>query len=113
MRRRAGRRVQGLAFPNLASAGGLPIFFNMISQGLLDQPIFSVWLSSNPAASPAGAITFGATNPVHYTGSIQYVPVNSRNYWCVAVPDRPRRVFHARFPRARCSRWSWAGNTFW
>lgn len=106
MRLGLGWRVQGLAFPNLAStSGGLPIFFNMIDQGLLDQPLFSVWLSSNPAASPAGAITFGAVNPAHYTGSIQYIPVNSRSFWCAASIDRRCRVFQDMLPTTNLSKW--------
>jgi Eukaryotic aspartyl protease len=73
--------VQGLAFPALASTKGLPIFQNMISQGLLDQPLFAVWLSAVPDSTPAGAISFGAVNPARYTGPITYIPVNSAKYW--------------------------------
>eukprot|EP00884_Botryococcus_braunii_P007872 jgi/Botrbrau1/17086/Bobra.0741s0001.1 len=75
----------GLAFPGLSSTDGLPIFYNMIDQGLLDQQLFAVWLSANTASSPAGAISFGAVNPAHYSGSIRYIPVTSRNYWKVAL----------------------------
>lgn len=58
-----------------------PIFFNMVEQGLLDQPLFAIWLSSNTAASPAGTISFGALDPGLHTGSINYVPVMSSKFW--------------------------------
>ncbi len=34
----------GLAYPNLASGGEAPVFYNMWSQNLIPQPIFSFYL---------------------------------------------------------------------
>lgn len=35
----------GLAFPRIASSGATPLFDNMMSQGLLAQDLFSIYLT--------------------------------------------------------------------
>jgi Eukaryotic aspartyl protease len=37
--------ILGLAYPNLTGDGEKPLFFNMWSQGLISQPIFSFYLN--------------------------------------------------------------------
>uniref|UniRef100_A0A170WZC2 Cathepsin d (Lysosomal aspartyl protease) n=1 Tax=Triatoma infestans TaxID=30076 RepID=A0A170WZC2_TRIIF len=37
----------GLAFPSIAKKHARPPFFNMIKQGLLDKPVFSVYFEEN------------------------------------------------------------------
>lgn len=48
-----------------------------IQQGLLDAPTFSLWLSPDPAAEPAGSLMFGGTDSSVYTGILTPVPVIS------------------------------------
>lgn len=38
--------ILGLAFPRLAAASATPVFDNMMSEGLVSQDLFSVFLSS-------------------------------------------------------------------
>ena len=42
--------AQGLGFPQLSNMRTLPVFFNMITQNLMDSPTFAVYLNPNPAA---------------------------------------------------------------
>jgi hypothetical protein len=35
----------GLAYPNLISGGEKPLFYNMWSEGLISEPIFSFYLN--------------------------------------------------------------------
>lgn len=37
--------IMGLAFQSIASDNVVPVFNNMISQGLVSKPVFSVYLS--------------------------------------------------------------------
>ena len=68
-------RVQGLGFPQLSNMRTLPAFFNMMTQGLLDAPTFSIYLNPDPAAEPAGEVQFGGMNTARFTGSVAWTPV--------------------------------------
>lgn len=37
--------ILGLAFPSIASSGATPVFDNMMSQNLVSEDVFSVYLS--------------------------------------------------------------------
>ena len=67
--------AQGLGFPQLSNMRTLPVFFNMIVQGLMDAPTFAVYLNPNPAAEPAGEVQFGGMNSARFTGAMNWTPV--------------------------------------
>merc|ERR1712000_698714 len=63
------------------------VWYNMMTQGLVDQPLFTFWLSQTAGANPGGEITFGGINSARYTGSINYVPLTAETYWEFAMDD--------------------------
>ena len=67
--------VQGLGFPQLSNMRTLPVFFNMMTQGLLDAPTFSIYLNPDPSAEPAGEVQFGGMNNARFLGSVNWTPV--------------------------------------
>lgn len=73
--------IFGLGFRNIAVGGVIPPFFSMISQRLIDQPVFSVWLSRDSNNKPGGEIIFGGIDPTKYTGRLSYVPITQAGYW--------------------------------
>lgn len=118
--------ILGLAYPAIAADYVTPVFDTMISQKLVSQPIFGVFLDSNPGDRES-AIDFGeclhfyfarllSTQYVHFallailntndfceyfltwshlgtidsskfSGSLQYEPVQSQDYWTVKLTE--------------------------
>jgi len=73
--------ILGLAFDTISVEGVVPVWYNILDQGLVDEPVFSFWLSKNPQGENGGEMLLGGTNPDRYNGSITYVPLSSETYW--------------------------------
>ena len=67
--------AQGLGFPQLSNMRTLPVFFNMMVQGLLDAPTFAIYLNPDPSQEPAGEVQFGGMNNARFVGQVQWTPV--------------------------------------
>ncbi|KAJ8393542.1 hypothetical protein AAFF_G00060150 [Aldrovandia affinis] len=74
--------ILGLAFPSISSSDATPVFDNMMSQGLVEQDLFSVYLSSNQQAG--SVVTFGGIDS-YYTGAINWIPLSSETYWQISM----------------------------
>jgi len=70
--------ILGLAFGTISVDNVTTPFDNMVSQGLIDEAVFSFYLSTG---SGAGELLLGGIDSNHYTGDITYVPVTSETYW--------------------------------
>ncbi|KAF5387963.1 hypothetical protein D9615_000444 [Tricholomella constricta] len=75
--------ILGLGYDTISVNHITPPFYNMINQGLLDEPIFSFRIGSS--AEDAGEAVFGGIDKSAYTGEITYVPVRRRAYWEVEL----------------------------
>ena len=75
--------ILGLGYDTISVNGVVPPFYQMVNQGLLDNPVFAFYLGDS--ASNGGEATFGGVNPEHYEGRITYAPVRRRGYWEVAL----------------------------
>ncbi|CAF2033938.1 unnamed protein product [Rotaria magnacalcarata] len=73
--------ILGLAFPSLTKDGEKSFFYNMWSQGLIPQAIFSFYLNPDTNATSGGELIFGGADPSKYTGSITYISVSIEGYW--------------------------------
>jgi len=78
--------ILGLAYSAIAADSVTPVFDLMMSQNLVPQPIFSVFLDSTPGDSKS-SILFGASDPSYYTGSITWVPVIAELYYVISLDD--------------------------
>ncbi|ORX95330.1 hypothetical protein K493DRAFT_337388 [Basidiobolus meristosporus CBS 931.73] len=74
--------ILGLGFRQISEIEAPPPFYNMISEKLIDQPIFSFWFGRYPEG---GELTFGAVNNSRFSGEIKYAPVIREGYWEVAL----------------------------
>ncbi|XP_037270662.2 lysosomal aspartic protease isoform X1 [Rhipicephalus microplus] len=83
--------ILGLAYPEISVLGATPVFDNMIQQGIVRDPVFSVFLKrgagalGTPTGIDGGEICFGGVDKAHYSGELFYVPVSKKGYWQLAL----------------------------
>jgi saccharopepsin len=74
--------ILGLGYDTISVNKMPPPFYNMISQGLLDEPVFAFYLSDTAnGEGDESEVTFGGLNPDHYTGKITNIPLRRKAYW--------------------------------
>lgn len=74
--------ILGLAYQTIALNNIPPLFSNMVSQGLLARPLFSIYLNDKEEDSE---IVFGGSNQNHYTGSLTKFSVRRKVNWEVEL----------------------------
>jgi cathepsin D len=79
--------ILGMAYQNISADGVVPVFYNMVTQNLVAEKLFSVWLSKNPQGENGGSLILGGTDSSLYTGSINYVPLIAETYWQFTMGD--------------------------
>ena len=84
--------ILGLGFDNISVDKVTPVFYNMMSQGLVKEKMFSFWLNrtSNEDGSPSdvgGELVFGGSDPKHFVGEHTYAPITREGYWQIKMDD--------------------------
>ncbi|KAK4284339.1 hypothetical protein QN277_001186 [Acacia crassicarpa] len=77
----------GLGFQEISVGNVLPLWYNMLGQGLIKEPVFSFWLNRKPSDESGGEIVFGGVDPAHFNGEHTYVPVTRKGYWQFDMGD--------------------------
>ncbi|XP_004287958.1 PREDICTED: aspartic proteinase A1-like [Fragaria vesca subsp. vesca] len=79
--------ILGLGYQEISVGGAVPVWYNMVSQGLVKEPVFSFWLNRNTEGEEGGEIVFGGMDSNHYVGEHTYVPVTQKGYWQFDMGD--------------------------
>jgi phytepsin len=79
--------ILGLGFQEISVGGAVPVWYNMVKQGLVKEPVFSFWFNRNKDEGDGGEIVFGGVDPNHYKGKHTYVPVTQKGYWEFEMGD--------------------------
>ncbi|XP_027562059.1 embryonic pepsinogen-like [Neopelma chrysocephalum] len=74
--------ILGLGFPNLAADGITPVFDNMVNESLVQENLFSVYLSHEATGS---VVIFGGIDESYFTGSISWISVSYQGYWQISM----------------------------
>ncbi|KAG8987192.1 Vacuolar protease A [Tulasnella sp. JGI-2019a] len=75
--------ILGLGYDTIAVNHITPPFYEMVNQGILDEPVFTFRLGESE--DDGGEAIFGGIDHSHYTGKITYVPVRRKAYWEVEL----------------------------
>lgn len=73
--------IMGLGYKTISVNGIVPPFYNMLDQGLLDEPVFSFYLSDTNDEGAESECMFGGINKDHYTGEMVKIPLRRKAYW--------------------------------
>ncbi|XP_030459506.1 aspartic proteinase A1-like isoform X2 [Syzygium oleosum] len=79
--------ILGLGFKEISVGDATPVWYNMVNQGLIKEPVFSFWLNRNIEGEEGGEIVFGGVDSSHYKGQHTYVPVTQKGYWQFEMAD--------------------------
>ncbi|KAL0286192.1 UNVERIFIED_CONTAM: Aspartic proteinase [Sesamum angustifolium] len=79
--------ILGLGFQEISVGNATPVWYNMLRQGLVKEPVFSFWLNRNVEEEEGGELVFGGVDPNHFKGKHTYVPVTQKGYWQFDMGD--------------------------
>lgn len=71
--------ILGLGYDTISVNGIVPPFYNMINQGLLDEPVFAFYLGE--ADKTESVASFGGIDKSKFTGKITQIPLRRKAYW--------------------------------
>ncbi|XP_019401731.1 PREDICTED: embryonic pepsinogen-like [Crocodylus porosus] len=74
--------ILGLGYPDLAVGGLIPVFDNMMTKNVVQQHLFSVYLSVEQNGS---MLIFGGIDESYFTGPIHWIPVSHQRYWQISL----------------------------
>ena len=73
--------ILGLGYDTISVNKIVPPFYNMIEQGLLDEPVFGFYLGDTNNEGDESEAIFGGIDEDHYEGKITYIPLRRKAYW--------------------------------
>lgn len=78
--------ILGLGFQEIAVGNAVPVWYNMLNQNLVKDPVFSFWFGKDDDEE-GGEIVFGGVDPDHFKGNHTYASVTRKGYWQFDMGD--------------------------
>jgi len=72
--------IMGLGYDTISVNKIVPPVYNMMDQGLLDEPVFAFYLGDTNNGEESEA-TFGGINKDHFKGELTKIPLRRKAYW--------------------------------
>ncbi|KAM0028931.1 putative phytepsin [Helianthus debilis subsp. tardiflorus] len=79
--------ILGLGYQEISVGKAVPVWYNMVNQGLVQEPVFSFWFNRHAGEEEGGELVFGGVDPNHFKGKHTYVPVTQKGYWQFDMGD--------------------------
>ncbi|XP_047250751.1 cyprosin isoform X2 [Capsicum annuum] len=79
--------ILGLGFQEISVGNATPVWYNMVDQGLVKEPVFSFWFNRDASTKEGGELVFGGVDPKHFKGNHTYVPLTQKGYWQFNMGD--------------------------
>ena len=76
--------IMGLGYDTISVNKMVPPHYHMMNRKLIEQPMFSFYLSSTDDGSES-EVVFGGVNHDHYHGDITWIPLRRKAYWEVTL----------------------------
>jgi len=73
--------ILGLGYDTISVNRATPPFYNMVNQGLLDEPKFAFYLGDSNTDGDESEAIFGGVNTDHFTGKMTNLPLRRKAYW--------------------------------
>ncbi|KAL8705532.1 MAG: hypothetical protein Q9201_001349 [Fulgogasparrea decipioides] len=73
--------IMGLGYDTISVNKIVPPFYNMINQGLMDDPVFAFYLGDTNENGDESEAMFGGIDKDHYTGKLTKIPLRRKAYW--------------------------------
>jgi len=74
--------ILGLGYDTISVNKIVPPFYNLVNQGLIDEPVFSFYLGD---AEQGSEMVLGGVSKDHYSGDIVKLPLRRKAYWEVSL----------------------------
>jgi phytepsin len=80
--------ILGLGFKEISVNRVEPVWYNLLNQKLVQEPVFSFWLNRNASKEKKGGeLVLGGVDPDHFRGEHTYTPVTRKAYWQFEMGD--------------------------
>jgi len=79
--------ILGMGFDSISVDSVAPVWYNILTKHLVDNPVFAFWLSKNPQGQNGGELTIGGYDTQRSDNNFFWVPLVSETYWAFTISD--------------------------